>query len=144
MGPYNDGRYTACISSQVGCGQACVFCATGQMGFTHQLSASEIFDQVVTFHALLLSSSSSSSSSVSSSLKSTSSVKDDNESTALAEWHGKSKHLSNVVFMGMGEVRLVLQFCVFLCVPSVSSTYDSHFFTSLILDLCIVVAIGKL
>ena len=31
--PYEDGRYTACISSQAGCAQGCVFCATGQMGF---------------------------------------------------------------------------------------------------------------
>ncbi len=32
--PYDDGRYTACISSQVGCAMACSFCATGQMGFS--------------------------------------------------------------------------------------------------------------
>ena len=32
--PYDDGRYTACISSQAGCAQGCVFCATGQMGFS--------------------------------------------------------------------------------------------------------------
>jgi hypothetical protein len=29
--PYHDGRYTACISSQAGCAQGCVFCATGQV-----------------------------------------------------------------------------------------------------------------
>lgn len=29
--PYSDGRFTACISSQAGCGMGCVFCATGQM-----------------------------------------------------------------------------------------------------------------
>ena len=28
------GRYTACLSSQVGCAMGCVFCATGQMGFS--------------------------------------------------------------------------------------------------------------
>jgi hypothetical protein len=27
--PYNDGRRTACISSQAGCAMGCVFCATG-------------------------------------------------------------------------------------------------------------------
>ena len=32
--PYQDGRYTACISSQAGCAQGCVFCGTGQMGFS--------------------------------------------------------------------------------------------------------------
>jgi 23S rRNA (adenine2503-C2)-methyltransferase len=30
--PYEDGRRTACISSQAGCGMGCKFCATGQMG----------------------------------------------------------------------------------------------------------------
>ena len=29
--PYDDGRFTACISSQAGCAMGCVFCATGQM-----------------------------------------------------------------------------------------------------------------
>jgi len=27
--PYDNGKYTACISSQAGCAQGCVFCATG-------------------------------------------------------------------------------------------------------------------
>ena len=38
-------RVTACISSQVGCALKCAFCATGTMGFTRNLHASEIFDQ---------------------------------------------------------------------------------------------------
>lgn len=42
---YEDGRRTACISSQAGCAMACVFCATGQMGFSRHLSATEIFEQ---------------------------------------------------------------------------------------------------
>jgi len=29
---YDDGRHTACISTQAGCAMGCVFCATGQMG----------------------------------------------------------------------------------------------------------------
>jgi len=28
--PYEDGRWTSCISSQAGCAQGCVFCATGK------------------------------------------------------------------------------------------------------------------
>ncbi|MDB4820376.1 23S rRNA (adenine(2503)-C(2))-methyltransferase RlmN [Akkermansiaceae bacterium] len=40
------GRYTACISSQVGCAMGCVFCATGKMGFTRHLSAGEMVAQV--------------------------------------------------------------------------------------------------
>jgi 23S rRNA (adenine2503-C2)-methyltransferase len=47
--PYKDGRYTACISSQAGCGMGCVFCATGQMGFGRQLTSNEIFEQVQQF-----------------------------------------------------------------------------------------------
>ena len=40
--PYEDGRRTACISSQAGCAMGCVFCATGQMGFARQLTAEEV------------------------------------------------------------------------------------------------------
>ena len=41
------GRVTACISSQVGCAMGCVFCATGQMGFTRHLAPGEIVAQAV-------------------------------------------------------------------------------------------------
>ena len=41
------GRVTACVSSQVGCAMGCVFCATGQMGFTRHLTAGEIVAQAV-------------------------------------------------------------------------------------------------
>ena len=39
-------RSTVCISSQVGCALGCNFCATGQLGFTRNLTVGEIFDQV--------------------------------------------------------------------------------------------------
>ncbi|HEX9610906.1 MAG TPA: radical SAM protein, partial [Gemmatimonadales bacterium] len=39
-------RRTLCISSQAGCALACVFCATGRMGFRRNLSAGEIAGQV--------------------------------------------------------------------------------------------------
>lgn len=39
-------RTTLCVSSQAGCGMACPFCATGQMGLTRNLSAGEIVEQV--------------------------------------------------------------------------------------------------
>mmetsp|Transcript_26214 Transcript_26214/g.56221 ORF Transcript_26214/g.56221 Transcript_26214/m.56221 type:complete len:712 (-) Transcript_26214:45-2180(-) len=73
MGPYEDGRYTACISSQAGCAMGCVFCATGQMGFARQLSADEILEQVSRF------------------------------ASELKRGNDPSKRLSNIVFMGMGE-----------------------------------------
>jgi 23S rRNA (adenine2503-C2)-methyltransferase len=41
------GRVTACISSQAGCAMGCVFCATGQRGFTRHLTTGEIVAQVV-------------------------------------------------------------------------------------------------
>src|SRR5690625_4021602 len=39
-------RTTLCVSSQAGCGMACPFCATGQMGLTRNLSVAEILEQV--------------------------------------------------------------------------------------------------
>lgn len=42
-----DGRDTVCISTQVGCPMGCVFCATGQMGFTRNLTAGEILSQII-------------------------------------------------------------------------------------------------
>lgn len=44
---YFKGRATACISTQVGCAMGCVFCATGQMGFTRHLTPGEIVAQVI-------------------------------------------------------------------------------------------------
>ena len=44
--PNNDGRMTACISTQVGCSMQCSFCATGSQGFTRSLTSQEIFFQV--------------------------------------------------------------------------------------------------
>jgi len=40
-------RVTVCVSSQVGCAMGCGFCATGQAGFTRQLTVGEIVEQVV-------------------------------------------------------------------------------------------------
>ena len=37
-------RTTLCVSSQAGCGMACPFCATGQMGLTRNLSTAEIVE----------------------------------------------------------------------------------------------------
>jgi 23S rRNA (adenine2503-C2)-methyltransferase len=40
-------RVTVCVSSQAGCAMGCGFCATGQAGFTRQLTVGEIVEQVV-------------------------------------------------------------------------------------------------
>jgi len=68
-------RATLCVSSQAGCGLACAFCATGQLGLTRNLSTGEIVEQV-RFAARAL---------------------------ADGELPGGPTRLSNVVFMGMGE-----------------------------------------
>lgn len=42
-----NGRYTLCVSSQVGCPFRCAFCATGQGVFQRNLSAPEIVGQLL-------------------------------------------------------------------------------------------------
>jgi 23S rRNA (adenine2503-C2)-methyltransferase len=45
--PWEDRqRSTLCLSSQVGCRQACVFCNTGRMGLLKSLTSDEILSQV--------------------------------------------------------------------------------------------------
>ncbi len=46
-------RATACISTQVGCAMGCVFCATGQMGFTRHLTPGEIVAQALYVNQIL-------------------------------------------------------------------------------------------
>ncbi|MCW5672839.1 MAG: radical SAM protein, partial [Hydrogenophaga sp.] len=40
------GRFSVCVSSQVGCALACTFCATGRMGLQRNLETWEIVEQV--------------------------------------------------------------------------------------------------
>jgi 23S rRNA (adenine2503-C2)-methyltransferase len=47
------GRRTLCISTQAGCAMGCVFCATGQMGFSRHLSSGEIIAQVMYYARML-------------------------------------------------------------------------------------------
>jgi 23S rRNA (adenine2503-C2)-methyltransferase len=49
---YRDGRRSLCLSSQSGCPLTCTFCATGQMRFGRNLTASEIVDQALHFRRL--------------------------------------------------------------------------------------------
>lgn len=74
--PEGRGRATVCISSQAGCAMGCTFCATGQFGFTRHLSAGEIVEQVARVSTLL---------------------------PELRPGPEAPDHLTNVVFMGMGE-----------------------------------------
>lgn len=47
------GRRTVCISTQVGCAMGCVFCASGLLGVKRDLTAAEIFEQVLVLHRLM-------------------------------------------------------------------------------------------
>jgi 23S rRNA (adenine2503-C2)-methyltransferase len=49
---YRDGRRSICVSSQSGCPLTCTFCATGQMKFARNLTASEIVDQALHFRRI--------------------------------------------------------------------------------------------
>jgi 23S rRNA (adenine2503-C2)-methyltransferase len=49
---YKDGRRSLCLSSQSGCPLTCTFCATGQMRFGRNLTASEILDQALHFRRI--------------------------------------------------------------------------------------------
>jgi 23S rRNA (adenine2503-C2)-methyltransferase len=70
-------RATVCISTQAGCAMGCPFCATGQAGFRRQLRLGEIVRQVTVMQRLL--------------------AEDDRRPA------GAPDHVTNVVFMGMGE-----------------------------------------
>lgn len=74
-------RATVCVSSQSGCPMACSFCATGRLGFLHDLTSGQIIEQVMWAERELRKIRAEKS----------------NHADELP------KHLGNVVFMGMGE-----------------------------------------
>ncbi len=74
-------RATVCISTQAGCAMGCPFCATGQAGFRRQLTAGEVVRQVVVCDAALRS----------------------GQIGGEQLPAGAPDHVTNVVFMGMGE-----------------------------------------
>ena len=74
-------RVTLCISSQVGCAQACVFCHTGRMGLARNLDASEIVGQVWLVNRWIL----------------------ENPEWLKSNRLPPTQKITNIVFMGMGE-----------------------------------------
>jgi 23S rRNA (adenine2503-C2)-methyltransferase len=48
-----DARRTTCISTQVGCGMGCVFCASGLNGVVRNLTTGEILEQLLRLRNLL-------------------------------------------------------------------------------------------
>lgn len=92
-------RMTLCVSSQVGCAQACSFCHTGRMGLKRQLTAGEIVAQVMLARKWV---------------------------RTHPEWraergYGPRLTIGNIVFMGMGEpldnVEALKRSLEILCVP---------------------------
>jgi 23S rRNA (adenine2503-C2)-methyltransferase len=85
-----DGRRTLCVSTQVGCAMGCVFCATGRLGLSRNLTTAEIVDQVNIIaecrmpNADLL-------------------TIDNRQSEIGNQKQQKAERITNVVFMGMGE-----------------------------------------
>lgn len=78
----DDGRATACISTQVGCGMGCVFCASGLNGVERNLTIGEILEQLVLLRNLTT----------------------DPKSTPQYGQNGPlANRLTHVVVMGMGE-----------------------------------------
>ena len=75
------GRNTVCVSTQVGCAVGCAFCATGQQGFVRNLTSGEIIDQVLYFARYIR----------------------ENGNGHKETGDSKANHVSNIVFMGMGE-----------------------------------------
>lgn len=69
-------RGTLCVSSQVGCGLNCRFCATGKQGFNRNLTSAEIVGQV--WHV----------------------------ARTLAHRTHQQRRITNIVMMGMGEPLL--------------------------------------
>jgi 23S rRNA (adenine2503-C2)-methyltransferase len=69
----DDDRLTLCVSSQVGCGMGCGFCATARLGLKRNLRVEEIVGQIIRAREV------------------------------LARERVGCGHLTNLVFMGMGE-----------------------------------------
>ena len=85
---FKPGRFSVCLSSQVGCAMGCVFCATGRLGLSRHLSPGEIIGTFLQ-------------------------VRDEIEQGALDPDEPAQRHVANdpelrrrvsgVVFMGQGE-----------------------------------------
>ncbi|MDP2718398.1 MAG: 23S rRNA (adenine(2503)-C(2))-methyltransferase RlmN [Dehalococcoidia bacterium] len=74
-------RNTICLSTQVGCPVGCPFCATGQQGYERNLTAGEIIDQALYYARRLR----------------------DGISVPGNSSEKTMGHITNLVFMGMGE-----------------------------------------
>ncbi|HEX4837506.1 MAG TPA: 23S rRNA (adenine(2503)-C(2))-methyltransferase RlmN [Solirubrobacteraceae bacterium] len=93
---YHDGRRSICVSSQSGCPLTCKFCATGQMKFARNLTASEIVDQALCFRRM-------------------ETPRRDIQSRLQKPNGALRAPISHCVFMGMGEPMLNLDAVLAAC-----------------------------
>jgi len=93
------GRTTVCVSSQAGCGMGCPFCATGQGGLQRNLSTGEIVEQVVAAQRVLASGELPPDAGDAGYTADAAGTADAGYTADAAP----TDHVSNVVFMGMGE-----------------------------------------
>ncbi|MCQ2093088.1 MAG: 23S rRNA (adenine(2503)-C(2))-methyltransferase RlmN [Fibrobacter sp.] len=73
-----NGRFSVCVSTQVGCAMNCAFCRTAKMGFFRNLEAGEILEEILNVNWYL---------------------KDNN----IFNEEGEIAQVTNIIFMGMGE-----------------------------------------
>jgi 23S rRNA (adenine2503-C2)-methyltransferase len=85
------GRRTLCISTQAGCAMGCVFCATGQMGFSRHLTSGEIVAQVMYYARELRRSDWQSD------------PKQTSKRKPESDYQSDLQNVTNIVLMGMGE-----------------------------------------
>ena len=73
-----NGRFSVCVSTQIGCAQNCAFCRTAKMGFIRNLEAGEILEEIIRVNEYL-------------------------KETGEIDADGKPAQVTNIIFMGMGE-----------------------------------------
>jgi 23S rRNA (adenine2503-C2)-methyltransferase len=89
-------RRTACVSSQVGCPVGCRFCASGVNGVKGNLSAGQIVEQIYRLNQILVESDEATK-------RRSDEGKLPSPSSLRRSVASSLSHITNVVFMGMGE-----------------------------------------
>jgi 23S rRNA (adenine2503-C2)-methyltransferase len=92
------GRHTACLSTQAGCGMACSFCRTGQLGLRRNLRDHEIVEQLLVLRGRLLLEQAQAGT-----VRSDVALEQRQPGSAAPGRNGREAGIDSVVFMGMGE-----------------------------------------
>lgn len=74
----SNGRFSVCVSTEVGCAMNCAFCRTAKMGFIRNLEAGEILEEIIRVNEYL-------------------------RESGEIDADGNPAHVTNIIFMGMGE-----------------------------------------